>query len=618
MSTFCTSNFQASELIREKNQQLSTEVRVLKQRYDYLKHLLHDHISCGHCQLVGTRTPKPQILAGTTYCSEERIQQLQQQQQQQQEEQQQQQQQRQHQKQGRELVDAECHQIPCKRAKSCTATRSDSVQVVERVPDVADTVSISLSHSLLNTDDAPKITPALCTLSSDEVSAILTDEIDLNMSDPSSDTSSPGLNPTALFSSLSDQSTSTSSFTPSFFHSMGGAYSPTSSSFGTSDATSGLGTSLSFSNTDLSGNHHNSSYSNENLSLGTFSTVSFPTASTNDISSIQQSNQPCGDSQPSPSTSNGHFLSQQLTFSRAKTNFSPSTSSPYPNRNHSSEQNAASSPYNGPQQTELQMATEVPIKTEDGDSLVGWNPFQLNIENLLALLSSDNGSRSENLTHALCAAENSTGCSLSPITPQCSPTTPSPASVWSDPPQLEHSRPSYTDSVSPSTRGIFTPRGTSSKATTATVCIDTSARSPSDAGNKVMPTPVITKSLPSSTSGCGNMISFKPRAAIRRPSTGVYFPPGPPFHALTTYTTQLSSSSSSSSASSSTLSPPPSVPSPSPSSSHEVPESPSILSGTAGYCEDGRGFGHHLSPVGVNASDYLSTAQLEDISSDDE
>ena len=111
-----------------------------------------------------------------------------------------------------------------RRPRSCAAVEADGVQVVEWVnlpPDLTDTVTISLPHTPLHSEDAPRITHELRPLSSEDVSAILPDDIDLNLSDPCSDSSSPTLNPSNMFSSLSDQSTSTSSL----FQNAGGAFS---------------------------------------------------------------------------------------------------------------------------------------------------------------------------------------------------------------------------------------------------------------------------------------------------------------------------------------------------------------------------------------------------------
>ncbi|KAK3776002.1 hypothetical protein RRG08_043687 [Elysia crispata] len=604
---------EASELIREKNQKLAVEVRVLRQRYDYLMRFLQEHISDGRCKLVATN--EVQDLAGATcYTVQEQLQQQHQQQQQQ-----------------RLAEHSNGEDVSYRRPRSCAAVEADGVQVVEWVnlpPDLTDTVTISLPHTPLHSEDAPRITHELRPLSSEDVSAILPDDIDLNLSDPCSDSSSPTLNPSNMFSSLSDQSTSTSSL----FQNAGGAFSPCSSSFAISDATSGLGTSLSFYSSDLSGNQASYSYANENLSLGNASSASFSAASTNDVAVYQQSNASRSEDQFSSFPPNGQFSFDQLpNLPQTKNDFSSSTNfrSLFSNESHSCETISESQFSNTSHQAGLHASTELQIKTEDDRSPAGWNtsfPFpQTTIETLIAILPNDaNGSRPDNFTDI--PKDIPSKNYASHITPQCSPATLSPASVCPDLVQAEHQS-LLTDRTSPSSvsttnyehlmqRGIS---AWSSCPPATAVCMDSSAGSPCDPGTKVMLTPMIPSSS-NATCGSGNMILNKHRAGIRRSSTGVSFP-GAPVQALAAtmfhgYATQLSSSSSS--ASSSTLSPPPSVPSPSPSSSHEVPESPSILIGANGCCDDGRGFAQHLSPIGAIVSAHPSSAHLEDISSDED
>ncbi|GFR61754.1 hypothetical protein ElyMa_000111400 [Elysia marginata] len=598
---------EASELTREKNQKLAAEVRMLKQRYDYLMRFLQEHISGGHCHLVD-RHEDQDDLAGNTYnLEEEQIHGCQHVEMQQQR--------------LTDLSDREC--VPCKRQRPLATARTDDLQVIERVdlqPELADTVTISLPHNSLTVEEAPRIADILCPLSSEDVSAILSDGIDLNLSDPSSDTNSP-VNPTTLFSSFSDHPASTSFIS---LQNLSGTNSPCSSSFAISDGTSGLGTSLSFSDNGLSANQTSSALTN--------TLSSFSATTSNDISTYQQSDLSHSDFQHSSSfNSSGHYSNENLSeFSQAKNDFSSSSVFPSSFTTSSSSEPSGAPPHSSEtQQSVFQTTNELQIKTEDNESMMNWStPIpQPAIDTLIAFLTSDaSGSRPDCLTHVDIPKESPQGHSFSPITPQCSPATLSPASVCPEIPQLEQQN-LITDRVSPSSIAVakfeqITPRVTPawvSNTPVSSACLDSRIYPPSDPNIKIMPIPS-TPGSSTSTVAYGNMAPTRFRTGVRRASTNVSFPSAP-FQALPSstphgYTTQLSSSSSS--ASSSTLSPPPSVPSPSPSSSHEVPESPSILVGATSYYDDGRGYGHRMSPMGAMVFAHPSSAHLEDISSDEE
>ncbi|RUS73875.1 hypothetical protein EGW08_018361 [Elysia chlorotica] len=617
---------EASELIRENNQKLAAEVRVLRQRYDYLMRFLREHISDGRCKLAAGNDL--QVLTGATVCLDG--------------EQQLQLHNHHHhphqQPQPVESSSAEAESFT--RPGSCAAVEVDGLQVVERVdlqPDMADTVTISLPHTPLHPVDAPRITHELRPLSSEDVSAILPDDIDLNLSDPSSDTSSPILNPSTMFSSsLSDQLASTPTL---FLQNAGTAYSPCSPSFAMSDTTSGLGSSLSFYNSDQSGNQTSYSYANENHSLGNNSSAAFSATSTNDISSYQQPTASRPDDHLSSIPLGGQFSFDQLqNLCQTKHDFSPSTNYRplFPNESQSCETLPVSQFPTTSHQAGHHASTGLQIKTEDGESVTGWNtPMsfpQTTIETLIAFLPNDaSGTQTDAFTNVDIQIENTANNFVSHNTPQCSPVTLSPASVCPDSVQLEHQsvladRTSPLSVATTSYEHLTQPqRGNPMFAWSpcppaATVFLDSSASSPSDASTKVMHTPITPVSSNATYGGGSSTINHKPRAGIRRPSSGVSFH-GASVHSLVatmlqSFTSQLSSSSSS--ASSSTLSPPPSVPSPSPSSSHEVPESPSILVGAGGCCDDGRGYAHHLSPMGPVLSAQQSSAHLEDISSDED
>ncbi|GFO34856.1 proto-oncogene c-fos-like [Plakobranchus ocellatus] len=471
-----------------------------------------------------------------------------------------------------------------------TKANSSDPHVAETLPSQqmpAETMTNSLPQSLHQTVDALRTAQGLRALSSDDVSAILPDSFDLNLSEPSSDTNSPVQNPTCLFPS-------SPSLVSLSVQNISGFSLPNASSLNISNTSSGISQNSSLSNNDQ---FINQSDSGESLSFQATIYSSFPSLPGNKTSTFHTPPTPNCDHELAT-----FFANKKCADLSSATSFGSS----YPSENLLIEQSPFSPLGNECQQNlEFSMAPEFSVKTEEA---MDPTSSQFNIETLLDFLPSDrNGGRSETPGHAL--KENPAVIALSPMTPQSSPPAPFPGAVCADL-RLSDYQSYQKESVghsSPSASSLsFEPAASrkllcSSTHTVGTVCVQPTICPPKDLA---MTSPVH-QGITNAAHCGGNIVITKPRATLRRSSLAPY-----------SFTSQLSSSSSS--ASPSTLSPPPSVPSPSPSSSHEVPESPNILFGNSGCYEEGRSFGHHLSPVGRAISTHQSPTHLENISSDDD